>query len=323
MRSSNRRSNVLAPGELLLDLRKVLEKIPVARGEVADRPGSAPPCGGPPARRCVYCRDRRRSPRRRPWPGYPSSSSTRSRQRTRSRRWLFGLALADAAQHRKRELRLRRRVEQHAAGIDQQDAGAEEHEGHRFPLANAHHQAVGPDARNRGILHPIDGQQPPAALGQRNGEDAVLEIRGEDAQHLGARGVVAGPGSSSASLRSRDRVNCGSVRTNSRTLSAGHGGGDAGQRQSAASAQPAAANECRAAGFLAIRCGHRQSPALRLQPLQHLLTRLPHAARAQRQHQVAFLRDARAALPRRDPWCRHTPRRDARTAGCAPPAPPP
>ena len=69
------------------------------------------------------------------------------------------------------------------------DAGAEGDERHRLALADADHQAVGPDAGDGGVFHPIDGQQAAAALGERHGENAVVEIGGEDALHLGARGV--------------------------------------------------------------------------------------------------------------------------------------
>ena len=101
----------------------------------------------------------------------------------------LGLIFADAAEHREGELRLGGRFQQHAVRIDQQDAGAEGDERDGLALADANHQAVRPDARDGGVFHPVDGQQPAAALGQRHGEDAVFEIGGEDALHFEARRV--------------------------------------------------------------------------------------------------------------------------------------
>src|SRR5262249_32610783 len=43
---------------------------------------------------------------------------------------------------------------------------------------------------HRGVLHPVDREQTPAALRERNGKDAVIKVRGEHALYLEPRGML-------------------------------------------------------------------------------------------------------------------------------------
>ena len=45
----------------------------------------------------------------------------------------------------------------------------------------------GPDARDGGRTHPVDGEQTPAALGQRDIEYALADVRREDGLWMRAR----------------------------------------------------------------------------------------------------------------------------------------
>src|ERR1019366_8786317 len=76
-----------------------------------------------------------------------------------------------------------------ALGIEEQRAGAEGDEGHGLALADGDHQAVRPDAGDGCVRHPIDGEEAAAALAERHGKNAVVEIAGENALHFEARGV--------------------------------------------------------------------------------------------------------------------------------------
>src|ERR1019366_4595055 len=101
----------------------------------------------------------------------------------------LGFLFAHAGEHGEGEVRLGRWFEENALGIDEQRAGAEGDEGHGLALADGDHQAVRPDTGDGGVGHPIDGQEAAAALAERNGKDAAVEIGSEDALHFGARGV--------------------------------------------------------------------------------------------------------------------------------------
>src|SRR5262249_14510683 len=55
------------------------------------------------------------------------------------------------------------------------------------PLPDAHYETIRPDAGDGSLLNPIDREQAPPPLRQRDGEYAAMEVVGEDAEYFGAR----------------------------------------------------------------------------------------------------------------------------------------